>query len=133
MVLEVTTLLFFIFFFQRRNPHVALITAVRQHPSLAMGMGRSVHKKREHPGQRGQSPRKTTHPTAPSPWTSKDGGAPWGTVDWTFLPVGAARLGRGCSWHGFAAAKLYVAIGDGLVWSHPSTASAVPAELSEGS
>lgn len=94
-------------------------------------MGRSSQSEGEQPGQRGQSPGETTHTAAPSPWKSKDGGTLWGAVDWAFLPLGAAGPGGGCSRHGFAAAKL--AVGDGLVWSHPSTARAAPAEPGKGS
>ncbi|CAM9767727.1 unnamed protein product [Bubo scandiacus] len=112
---------------QRRNPHVALITGVQQHPSPWTGMERSGQSEGEQPDQREQSPGAITHPTAPSPWRSKAGGAPWGTVDWTFLPVGATQPGEGCSWHGLAAAKLYFG------WSHPSMARAAPAEPGEGS
>ncbi|CAM9727412.1 unnamed protein product [Bubo scandiacus] len=112
---------------ERRNPHVALITGVQQHPSPWTGMERSGQSEGEQPDQREQSPGAITHPTAPSPWRSKAGGAPWGTVDWTFLPVGATQPGEGCSWHGLAAAKLYFG------WSHPSMARAAPAEPGEGS
>lgn len=92
-------------------------------------MGRRGRGDAERPGQRGQSPGETA---APSPWEQKDGGAPRGAMDWAFLPVGAAGLGGGCSWHAFAAAKLCVAVGDGLAWSHPSPARAAPAEPGKG-